>query len=121
MSAVEVGAAAPGFFSKERIVAGPGFNRWLVPPTALAIHLCIGQVYALSGFYSPLSHLIGRTTTAPDDWSSGQIDAIFYVAIVTLGLSTAIASKWLEAMGPRLVAFSAACCFSGGVLIFFLG
>ena len=32
------------FFDRERTVAGPGFNRWLVPPAALAIHLCIGQI-----------------------------------------------------------------------------
>ena len=36
------------FLDRERTIAGPGFNRWLVPPAALAMHLCIGQVYATS-------------------------------------------------------------------------
>src|SRR5467141_3187799 len=60
MSAVEVGYA-PGFLSKERIIAGPGFNRWLVPPAALAIHLCIGMAYGFSVFWLPLSRALGIT------------------------------------------------------------
>ena len=40
--------AVPFFLARERTVAGPGFNRWLIPPCALAVHLCIGQVYATS-------------------------------------------------------------------------
>ena len=63
MSAVEVGAAAPGFLSKERIIAGPGFNRWVVPPAALAIHLCIGMAYGFSVFWLPLSRAVGITTS----------------------------------------------------------
>ena len=54
--------------SKDRIVAGPGFNRWLVPPAALAIHLCIGMAYGFSVFWLPLSRAIGITRSAPDDW-----------------------------------------------------
>ena len=46
---------AAGFLDKERIIAGPGFNRWLVPPAALAIHLCIGMAYGFSVFWLPLS------------------------------------------------------------------
>src|SRR5690348_5757054 len=61
MSAVEAGLSAPGFFSKERIVAGAGFNRWVVPPAALAIHLCIGMAYGFSVFWLPLSHAVGIT------------------------------------------------------------
>jgi hypothetical protein len=63
MSAVDVGALAPGFFSKERIIAGPGFNRWLVPPAALAIHLCIGMAYGFSVFWLPLSRAVGITAS----------------------------------------------------------
>jgi hypothetical protein len=33
-------------------VARPGFSRWMVPPAALCIHLCIGQAYAFSVFKS---------------------------------------------------------------------
>ncbi|HKD74831.1 MAG TPA: hypothetical protein VKB76_05025, partial [Ktedonobacterales bacterium] len=44
---------------RERIIAQPGFNRWLVPPAALAIHLCIGMAYGFSVFWIPLSRAIG--------------------------------------------------------------
>ena len=56
------------FFSKEAIIAKPGFNRWLVPPAALCVHLCIGQVYAFSVFNKPLTQVIGITGSAPSDW-----------------------------------------------------
>ena len=36
------------WLQREHIVAKPGFNRWLVPPAALAIHLCIGMAYGFS-------------------------------------------------------------------------
>ena len=54
-------AAQPAFLSKERIIAKPGFNRWLVPPAALAIHLCIGMAYGFSVFWLPLSKALGIT------------------------------------------------------------
>ena len=47
------------FLEKEHTIAGPGFNRWLVPPAALAIHLCIGMAYGFSVFWLPLSRAIG--------------------------------------------------------------
>ena len=61
----------PGFLSRERIVAGPRFNRWLVPPAALAIHLCIGMAYGFSVFWLPLSKSIGITQSVacPKDMS----------------------------------------------------
>ena len=107
--------------AKQAAVARPGFNRWRVPPAALAVHLCIGQVYALSVFYGPLSHLIGGARSAPGDWTQAQLSSIFTVAIVTLGLSTAFAARWLDRAGPRAVIFVAACCFGGGFLISALG
>ncbi|MDE3208800.1 MAG: MFS transporter, partial [Pseudomonadota bacterium] len=58
-------AIRPSFFSKEATFAKPGFSRWLVPPAALCVHLCIGQVYAFSVFNKPLTHLIGVTSSAP--------------------------------------------------------
>ena len=63
MSSITEGAigSTPGFLSKERIVARPGFNRWLVPPAALAIHLCIGMAYGFSVFWLPLSKAVGIT------------------------------------------------------------
>ena len=57
-----------GFLHKDNSIAGPGFNRWLVPPAALCIHLCIGQAYAFSVFNLPMSTLIGITEQAPEDW-----------------------------------------------------
>jgi hypothetical protein len=35
--------AGLGLLDRERIIAKAGFNRWLVPPAALCIHLCIGM------------------------------------------------------------------------------
>ena len=109
------------FFSKSRITAGEGFNRWMVPPAALAVHLCIGQAYAFSVFNDPLSRLIGITQSAPDDWKLTSIGWVFSLAIVFLGLSAAFAGKWLEKVGPRLTMFVAACCFGCGFMISALG
>ena len=53
---------APGFLARERTIAGPGFSRWLIPPAALAIHLCIGMAYGFSVFWLPLSKAIGITS-----------------------------------------------------------
>jgi len=106
-----------GFFSKERITAGPGFNRWMVPPAALAIHLCIGQAYAFSVFNKPMTQLLGISESAPGDWTIPQLGWIFSIAIVFLGLSAAFAGKWLEEVGPRKAMFAAACCFGGGFLV----
>ena len=93
---------------RDRIVAGPGFNRWLVPPAALAIHLCIGQAYGFSVFNVPLTKVIGITQSAPDDWKLTSMALIFGVAIVFLGLSAAVFGRWLERVGPRKAMFAAA-------------
>lgn len=106
-----------GFFSKERIVAKPDFNRWLIAPAALGIHLCIGSVYAWSLFNPALVKRIGVVTSAADDWSLASVVWVFTVAIVCLGLAAAIAGRWLEKVGPRMVGFVAACCWSGGFII----
>lgn len=111
----------PNFFSKQRTIAQPGYNRWMVPPAALAVHLCIGQAYAFSVFNNPLSRLIGITESAPDDWKLTTLGWTFSLAIVFLGLSAAFGGKWLEKVGPRLTMFVAACCFGGGFLISALG
>jgi len=111
----------PGFFSKQRITASGGYSRWMVPPAALSVHLCIGQAYAFSVFNDPLSKLIGITEAAPDDWKLTTLGWIFSLAIVFLGLSAAFGGKWLEKVGPRLTMFVAACCFGGGFWIAALG
>ena len=98
-----------GLLSKERIVAKPGFNRWWVPPASIAIHLCIGSVYAWSIFNPALIKFYGVTTSASLDWNLKDVVWIFTVAIVFLGLSAAVAGHWLERVGPRMVGFVAAC------------
>ncbi|MCY3731357.1 MAG: OFA family MFS transporter, partial [Rhodospirillaceae bacterium] len=106
-----------GLLSKERIIAEPGFNRWLVPPASIAIHLCIGSVYAWSIFNPALIRVFGVVTPAADDWSLSSVVWIFTVAIVCLGLAAAFAGKWLEDVGPRTVGVVAALCWGGGFLI----
>ena len=107
----------PGLLSKERIIAAPGFNRWLIVPAALGIHLCIGSVYAWSIFNPALIKRIGVVTSAADDWSLRSVVWIFTVAIVFLGLAAAIGGRWLEKVGPRMVGVVAACCWGGGFII----
>jgi MFS family permease len=97
------------------------YNRWLVPPAALAIHLAIGQVYAFSVFKLPLTKVIGITASADGDWTQTQLALIFSLAIVSLGLSAAFAGRWLEDVGPRRAMFTSAVCFAGGFLISAIG
>ncbi|MBA2441712.1 MAG: OFA family MFS transporter [Rubrobacter sp.] len=110
-----------GFFSKDRITAGHEYNRWLVPPAALAIHLCIGQAYAFSVFNDPLTRIVGVSESASADWSLSTVGWIFSIAIVFLGLSAAVFGAWVERVGPRMTMFTSACCFGGGFLVSALG
>ncbi|MGE3773153.1 MAG: OFA family MFS transporter [Gammaproteobacteria bacterium] len=112
---------SPSILAKERIVAGPGFHRWLIAPAALGIHLCIGSVYAWSLFNPALVKRIGVVTSAADDWTLKEVVWIFTVAIVFLGLSAAVAGKWLEKVGPRMVGVVATACWVGGFVIGGLG
>ena len=98
---------------REHTVAGPGFNRWLIPPAALAVHLSIGQVYAFSVFKTSLVKHFDRGLT--------PIAVIFSIAIVMLGLSAAFGGTWMERNGPRKAMVVSALCFSAGLLIGGLG
>ncbi len=109
------------FLSRERSIAEKGYNRWLVPPAALAIHLCIGQIYAYSVFNKPMSQLIGVDHAAAGDWPLTTLGWIFSIALFTLGASAAIFGQWLERVGPRKAMFYAALCFAGGFLVASLG
>src|SRR5580704_14455549 len=109
------------FLDRERSIAQPGYSRWLVPPAALAIHLCIGQAYAFSVFKIPLSHALGITKSVAGDWTQAQLAWIFSLAIVMLGLSAAIFGKWLEGAGPRKAMFASAVCFALGFVISYFG
>jgi MFS family permease len=110
-----------GLLSRARIVAGPGFNRWLVPPAALAIHLSIGQAYAFSVFKLPLTKVLGITEATPADWKQTELAWIFTIAIVFLGLSAAVFGRWLEHAGPRKSGFVAACCWALGFFVSAVG
>jgi MFS family permease len=129
-------SATAGFFDRERIVAKAGFNRWLVPPAALAVHLCIGMAYGFSVFWLPLSRAIGikKSVACPADtgmlaalfttscdWKVSQLGWIYTLFFVFLGSSAAIWGRWLERSGPRKAGFVAACCWCGGLMIAALG
>jgi MFS family permease len=105
--------AVPSFLARERIVARPGFNRWLIPPAALAVHLCIGQAYATSVYKTAL--------VADFDSSLTAIGIVFSIAIVMLGLSAALFGTWVDRNGPRAAMFTAACFWSVGFLVGSLG
>ena len=106
-----------GLLSKDRIIAPPNYNRWRVPMASVAIHLCIGSVYAWSIYNPSLTRVYGVVASAGDDWSLSEVVWVFTVAIVFLGLAAAFAGKWLESVGPRKVGVVAACCWGGGYLV----
>ena len=106
-----------GILSKQHIIAKPGFNRWLIVPAALGIHLCIGSVYAWSIFNPALIKHVGVVISAADDWTLKDVVWIFTVSIVVLGLAAAIAGRWLETVGPRMVGVVSACCWGGGFIV----
>ncbi len=107
--------------SKERIVRGPEFNRWLAVPPSIAVHLCIGSVYAWSIYNPALIEVLGVATSAGDDWTLRQVVWIFSVAIAFTGLTAAFAGKWVEKVGPRMVCVMAACFWGGGYMLSSLG
>ncbi len=109
--------ATSSSLERQSTVAPPGFNRFLVPPAALAVHLSIGQVYAFSTFNLPLTRVIGLTHRAPADWDLKEIGWVFSIAIAILGLSAAVFGRWVDRVGPRKSMFTAALCFGGGFIV----
>src|SRR5450432_1660634 len=120
-----------GILDRERTIATAGFNRCLVPPAALCIHLCIGMAYGFSVFWLPLSRTVGLTATkaCPDmslmqelftttcDWRVASMGWMYTLFFVLLGVSAAIWGGWLERVGPRKAGVVAAMCWAGGLLI----
>jgi MFS family permease len=120
-----------GLLARERTIAGPSFNRWLVPPAALAIHLCIGMAYGFSVFWLPMSHLLtpaagatcanigmsGLLFSTTCNWSVPSVTHIFEIFIAVLGISAAIWGGWLEHAGPRKAGVIAAVCWGGGLIL----
>ncbi|SDP60439.1 OFA family MFS transporter [Phyllobacterium sp. OV277] len=124
----------PGILDRERIVAKAGFNRWLVPPAALAIHLCIGMAYGFSVFWLPLSRAIGSDPaacanlnlvtalfTTSCDWRVSDLGWIYTLFFVLLGCSAAIWGGWLERAGPRKAGVVSALCWCGGMVLAAIG
>lgn len=106
---------------KQHTIAAPSYNRWLVPPAALAIHLSIGMAYGFSVFWLPLSQAIGITEPAPGDWKISTLGWMFTLFFVFLGSSAAVFGSWLERNGPRKAGVVAAFCWGGGFFISALG
>jgi MFS family permease len=120
-----------GILDREHTIAQAGFNRWLVPPAALCIHLCIGMAYGFSVFWLPLSRAIGVTApkACPDmsliqelftttcDWKVASLGWMYTLFFVVLGVSAAIWGGWLERAGPRKAGVVAACCWGGGLVL----
>src|SRR5215469_2116927 len=128
--------AGTGLLDRERIIAKPGFNRWLVPPAALAIHLCIGMAYGFSVFWLPLAQSLGvgkpiacaadagllnALVTTSCDWKVSELLILYTLFFVFLGSSAAIWGGWLERVGPRKAGVVAAFCWCGGLVISALG
>ncbi len=136
LDGLPAGATSPGLLDKERTIAGRGFNRWLVPPAALAIHLCIGMAYGFSVFWLPLSKalgikeplkcgpevgFIGELFTTTCDWRIATLGWMYTLFFVFLGCSAALWGGWLEHAGPRKAGVVSACCWCGGMLLSALG
>jgi MFS family permease len=138
MSNATAGALQPGFLDKSHTIARAGYSRWLVPPCALAIHLCIGMAYGFSVFWLPLSKAIGITkpvdcpksynlffdylTTTSCDWKVAMLQTWIYgLFFVFLGSSAALWGGWLERVGPRKAGVVAAFCWCGGMLVMAFG
>ncbi len=124
------------FLDKKHTIAGAGFNRWLMPPAALAIHLCIGMAYGFSVFWLPLSKAIGikQSVACPVDvgffaelfvttcdWKISTLGWMYTLFFVFLGSSAALWGGWLEHVGPRRAGVVSAVCWCGGMLLSALG
>ena len=127
--------AGGGILDKDHTIATAGFNRWLVPPAALCIHLCIGMAYGFSVFWLPLSRAIGITApkACPDmslvqelftttcDWRVASMGWMYTLFFVVLGVSAALWGGWLERVGPRKAGFVAALCWCSGLFLGAIG
>jgi len=100
--------------SREATVAPPGFNRWLMPPAAIAVHMCIGEVYGFNVFNVPLTELGAG-------WTIPQVGWIYSIALFMLGMSAAVFGKWVERSGPRKAMLASCACFCGGLVLSALG
>jgi MFS family permease len=109
------------FLDRDHTIAKPGYSRWMVPPAALCVHLCIGQAYAYSVFNLPMTKLIGISQSGPGDWKLTELGWIFSLAIFFLGVASAVFGRWVEEGGPRKAMFTAALCWAGAFFISAVG
>src|SRR5476649_2403204 len=99
------GGGLLGILDREHTIAKPGFNRWLIPPAALCIHLCIGMAYGFSVFWLPLSRAVGISKsvacpadssvlaeifTTTCDWKISMLGWMFTLFFVVLGSAAAL-------------------------------
>src|SRR3569833_2051737 len=84
------------FLDRRHTIAKPGYSRWMVPPAALCVHLCIGQAYAFSVFNLPMTKLLGISQSGPADWKLTELGWIFSIAIFFLGVSSAVFGRWAD-------------------------
>lgn len=112
---------AISILDRANTIAKPGFSRWMVPPAALCVHLCIGQAYALSVFNLPMTRLLGISQSTPDDWKLTELGWIFSISMAVLGISAALFGRWVEEGGPRKAMFTAGCLWASGFFLSALG
>ncbi|MEW6768030.1 MAG: OFA family MFS transporter [Pseudomonadota bacterium] len=105
------------FLDRSRTIARPGYSRWMIPPAALCVHLCIGQAYALSVFNLPMTKLLGVSQSAPGDWKLTELGWIFSIAMLFLGISSAVFGRWVEEGGPRKAMFTAGVLWASAFLV----
>src|SRR5262249_3611855 len=120
---IDLPASGIGILDRERIIAKPGFNRWLVPPSPLCIHLCIGMAYGFSVFWLPLSRTVQGAPVCTDimqelftiscNWRIASLGWMYTLFFVVLGVAAAIWGGWLERAGPRKAGVVAALCWCG--------
>src|ERR1700728_2811470 len=135
-SGATVSGGGDGIFDRENTIAKAGFNRWLVPPAALCIHLCIGMAYGFSVFWLPLSRAVGITASVACpkdmglfeqifattcDWKISMLGWTFTLFFVFLGFSAALWGGWVERAGPRKAGVVAAVFLCGGLAVAALG
>ena len=116
---------------REHIIAKAGFNRWLVPPAALCIHLCIGMAYGFSVFWLPLSRAVPNAPACTDimqelfatgcNWRVASLGWMYTLFFVVLGVAAALWGGWLERAGPRKAGVVAALCWCGGLVLGAIG
>jgi MFS family permease len=90
----------------------PSTSRWQIPLGAVAVHICIGSVYAWSTFNRPIQQLFPA-----DPWWFSPPYTTFTTALVLLGLSAAFGGPWVERRGPRVAATAAAVFFGSGLIL----